>query len=179
MAPTLVFNFLMVYKNLQNRLSNAKTRHLKPEKCYVMIAICVSMKPWIIQSIVGFNLDISFWFSPYEKCIFYFYRKYYMMDYLYIFWENLAMQKHSPLIASSSLFFLHFAILKWWKYYNKGNKLVITVGYYLTNIEDKVIVIKLPLFKLRKVWIAGGVTEIIVYIEKFFDTSTCDGFTVD
>ena len=74
---------------------------------------------------------------------------------------------------------LHFGILKWWKYYNKGNKLVITVGYYLTNIEDKGIVIKLPLFKLRKVWRAGGVIEIIVYIEKFFDTSTCDGFTDD
>ena len=75
--------------------------------------------------------------------------------------------------------FLHFAILKWWKYYNKGNKLVITVGYYLTNIEDKVIVIKLPLFKLRKVWIAGGVIETIVDIEKFFDTFTYDGFMVD
>ena len=74
---------------------------------------------------------------------------------------------------------LHFGILKWWKYYNKGNKLVITVGYYITNIEDKGIVIKLPLFKLRKVWIAGGVIEIIVDIEKFFDTSTCDGFMVD
>ena len=65
------------------------------------------------------------------------------------------------------------------KILQQREQLWITVGYYLTNIEDKAIVIQLPLFKLRKVWRAGGVIEIIVYIEKFFDTSTCDGLTVD
>ena len=65
------------------------------------------------------------------------------------------------------------------KILQQREQLWITVGYYLTNIEDKVIVIQLPLFKLRKVWIAGGVIEIIEDIEKFFDTSTCDVFMVD
>ena len=65
------------------------------------------------------------------------------------------------------------------KILQQREQLLITVGYYLTNIEDKAIVIQLPLFKLRKVWRAGGVIEIIVHIEKFFDTSTCDGFTDD
>ena len=65
------------------------------------------------------------------------------------------------------------------KILQQREQLWITVGYYLTNIEDKAIVIQLPLFKLRKVWIAVGVIEIIVDIEKFFDTSTFDGFMVD